>query len=208
MQHVIPERARAVLDVWFEGALGDALDPQGPVAQRWFARDEAFDAMLRERFGGELQRAERGELGEWCASPRGALAFIVLCDQLSRNCFRGSPQSFARDPLALHTTLTGIARGDHLELTIPERLFFLMPLMHSESLAIHDIAEREFRAVVDAAEKSSPGHLDWARGALDYEHKHRVIIEKWGRYPHRNAVLGRASTDAELEFLKQPGSSF
>lgn len=200
--------AGALLEVWFEGARGDTLDPVGPVARRWFIRDDAFDTMLRERFAGELERAGRGELGGWCGSPHGTLAFIVLCDQLSRNCFRGSAQAFALDPLALHATLSGLARGDHRALSIPERLFFLMPLMHSESLAIHDVAEREFVETVAAAAISAKGHVDWARSTLDYERKHREILAKWGRYPHRNQALGRPSTAAEIEFLKQPGSSF
>jgi len=207
-QHVIPDAARALLDVWFEGALTESPDKTGSVAQRWFTKDEGFDAELRERFGRELELAERGELGAWCATPRGTLAFIVLCDQLSRNCFRGSPRSFSRDALALHATLSGLARGDHEALAIPERLFFLMPLMHSESLAMHDLAEREFAATVAAAEKSAKGQVASAQNALDYERKHRAIVERWGRYPHRNQVLGRASTPEELAFLKQPGSSF
>jgi uncharacterized protein (DUF924 family) len=205
---VIDERAKAILDVWFEGANGEAIDPTGPVAKRWFIRNDEFDAKLRERFADELVRAERGELGGWCATPRGTLAFIVLCDQLSRNCFRDTPHAFVRDPLALHASLSGIARGEHVGLPIPERLFFIMPLMHSESLAMHDLAEREFAAAVADAEKSSPGHAGWARASLDYERKHRAIVEKWGRYPHRNETLGRVSTEAEVEFLRQPGSSF
>jgi uncharacterized protein (DUF924 family) len=205
MSLMLPEGARAVLDVWFEGALGPSLDPNGPVAKRWFAKDDAFDAMLHERFDAELARAARGELGEWCGTPRGTLALIVLCDQLARNMHRGTARAFATDPLALHTTLFGLARGDDRELAIPERLFFLMPLMHSESLAIHDRAVREFEAVVAA---SGEGHRGWAQYSLEYEHKHRVIIERWGRYPHRNALLGRASSAEELAFLEQPGSSF
>lgn len=200
---MLPAAAKAVLDVWFEGVTAAAIDPV--VARRWFSRDDAFDSALRERFAPDLARAARGELGGWCGTPRGALAFIVLCDQFSRNCFRGSPESFSRDPLALHATLAGLARDEHLELTIAERLFFLMPLMHSESLEIHDVAVREFSRVV---EEAPPGALEWARSSLDYEHKHRVIIERFGRYPHRNQVLGRPSTEAEIAFLQEPGSSF
>lgn len=199
---------QALLDLWFQGTTEATLDPNGPVVKRWFSVDPEFDAMLRVRFGGELDRAARGELGGWCTTPRGALAFVILCDQLSRNIHRGTPRAFATDPLALHTTLLGVGRGDHASLRIPERLFFLMPLMHSETLAIHDVARREFAAVVAHAEKEAPGLVGHARGTLDYEEKHRVIIERFGRYPHRNAILGRTSTPEELEFLKQPGSSF
>jgi uncharacterized protein (DUF924 family) len=192
-----------ILAVWFEGVTDTAV-PEATV-KRWFSRDDAFDSSLRERFGSLFAAASRGELGEWCATPRGTLAFIVLCDQLSRNCFRNSPDAFSRDPLALHASLAGIARGDHLQLPVPQRLFFLMPLMHSESLAVHDIAVREFSAVVESA---APSVRPAAQNSLDFEHKHRVIIERFGRYPHRNAALGRASTPEEIEFLKQPGSGF
>jgi uncharacterized protein (DUF924 family) len=200
---VIPDAARAVLDVWFEGVTSSGMD--NSVSRRWFARDEAFDSTLRARFASDLERAARGELGDWCATPRGALAFIVLCDQLSRNCFRRSPDSFARDGLALHTALAGIARDEHASLIVPERLFFLMPLMHSESLAVHDIARREFARVVQEAPETFAAQ---ARTTAEYEEKHRAIIERFGRYPHRNKVLGRPSTPEETAFLEEPGSSF
>lgn len=204
----LPERARALLDLWFAGTDGPSLDMEGPTVRRWFTVDPRFDAELRAAFGADLEHAARGELGAWCVSPRGTLALIVLCDQIPRNVHRGTPRAFATDSIALHTTLLGLARGDHVGLTVPERLFFLMPLMHSESLAIHDVARQEFGAVVAEAERSAPGTLGYAKGALDYEDKHRVILQRFGRYPHRNAILGRASTAEELEFLKQPGSSF
>lgn len=197
---------REVLDVWFEGVEGNSMSPAA--GKRWFAKDEAFDAMLRGRFLPDLARASTGELGSWCATPEGALAFIVLCDQLSRNCHRGSPEAFARDALAVHTAFAGVSRGDHLTLALPQRMFFLMPFMHSESLAMHDLATREFQGILDDAEKTAPALVAWAKSTLDYEAKHRVIIERFGRYPHRNAVLGRPSTEAEIAFLKEPGSSF
>lgn len=192
-----------VLEVWFEGVDGDAVPPA--TEKRWFARDETFDAMLRARFGGALESAARGELGAWCATPRGALAFIVLCDQLSRNCHRGSALAFSWDALALNTALAGIARGDHRTLPTQLRLFFLMPLMHSESLAIHDLMVAELATVIEDA---PPAALDRARQTLEYEHKHRVIVARFGRYPHRNEALGRASTPEEIAFLREPGSSF
>lgn len=197
-----------ILDLWFEG-VGDAgLDPKSATALRWFAVDAAFDASLRERFGATLDRAARGELGAWCADPKGALAFVILCDQLARNIHRGTPRAFATDPLALHVTLLGIERGEHAALRIPERIFFLMPLMHSESLEVHDIARREFGAVVRHAEAEAPGFVGQAKNTVDYEERHRVILERFGRYPHRNQILARPSTPEELTFLEQPGSSF
>ncbi len=201
------ERARTVLDAWF-GAGDGPLDPRGPVVRRWFSRDDAFDEVLRSTFSDDLQLAARGELGSWCATPRGALAFVILCDQFSRNIHRGTAQSFALDPLALHTTLGQLARAAQASLLGYERVFLLMPLMHSESLAMHDIAIREFDATAEWSTSNAPEWADYARSSAGYERKHRVIIERFGRYPHRNAALGRTSTDEERAFLSEPGSSF
>lgn len=199
---------QALLDLWFEGLDGPALDMKSPTVKRWFSVDPEFDALLRARFGAELEPAARGELGEWCSTIQGSLAFVLLCDQIARNVHRGTPRAFATDPLALHTSLLEVGRGDHVALPIPRRIFLLMPLMHSESLAVHDVARREFGAVLRDAEKHFPGMVGYARGTLDYEEKHRAIVERFGRYPHRNAILGRSSSAEELEFLKQPGSGF
>jgi uncharacterized protein (DUF924 family) len=204
----LPSGARALLDFWFAG-VGDApLDPKGPVVARWFTKNAAFDAELRARFADDLDRAARGELGAWCATPRGALAFVLLCDQVARNVHRGTPLAFATDPHALHTTLLALARVDSAHLTIPEWTFLAMPLMHSESLAVHDIARAEFAAIAAYAEANAPGWLPYARGTIDYEERHREVIERFGRYPHRNMILGRTSTGAEVAFLREPGSSF
>ena len=197
--------ASAVLDVWFEGSSATEL---GSASARWFRKDEAFDAMLRARFGDELEAAARGELGGWCSSPRGSLALVVLCDQLARNVHRGTARSFAFDPLALSTSLAARARGEDAHLTIPEQVFLAMPLMHSESLAMHDEAKTVFAAILERAERDVPTLVSYAKSTLGYEVKHRAILERFGRYPHRNALLGRASTAEETAFLETPGSTF
>ena len=187
-----------VLHLWFDGASATEL---GSASSRWFKKDEAFDGLLRDRFGDALEAAARGELGGWCSSPRGSLALVVLCDQFARNVFRNTARSFAYDALALSTSLGSRARGEDAALTIPEQTFLAMPLMHSESLAMHDEATRVFAAIVARAEREVPSLVGYAKSNVGYEAKHRALLDRFGRYPHRNAVVGRASTPEELVFL-------
>ncbi len=174
-----------VLKFWFEDS--------GPA--KWWKEDESFDHIIIKRFSALHQRATRCELFEWRKYAHGRLAEIIVLDQFSRNMFRGSPQSFAHDALALALAQEAISVGADKALDPGERYFLYMPFMHSESRKIHEVAVGLFRQdVID--------------GNLDYELKHKTIIERFGRYPHRNAILGRESTAEEIEFLKQPGSSF
>jgi uncharacterized protein (DUF924 family) len=150
---------------------------------------------MRERFGVTLQAAIRGELAHWRATPQGRLAEIIVLDQFSRNIFRDQPASFAQDPQALALAQALVATGQAITLSLEQRAFAYMPYMHSESLLIHAQAELLF---------SEPG----LEANLNYERKHQAIIERFGRFPHRNAILGRVSTPEEAAFLQQPGSSF
>lgn len=177
--------ARDVLDFWFH-----ELDNA-----RRFARDAALDAAISIRFGATLQAAIRGELQAWRATPHGRLAEIVVLDQFSRNIWRDTPQAFAQDPQALTLAQELVAGGLAEALPAEQRAFALMPYMHSESRLIHSLAQPLF---------SQPG----LEGTLAFELRHRDIIERFGRYPHRNAILGRLSTTEEEAFLAQPGSSF
>ncbi len=174
-----------VLKFWFE----DSQPAQ------WWKKDENFDRLIIERFSALHYRATRCELFEWRNGPHGRLAEVIVLDQFSRNMFRGSPLSFAHDALALALAQEAISVGADKDLKPVERTFLYMPFMHSESMKIHEIAVELFR------KNGIPGNLD-------YELKHKAIIERFGRYPHRNAILGRESTAEELEFLKQPGSGF
>ncbi|MEW5833839.1 MAG: DUF924 family protein [Pseudomonadota bacterium] len=161
----------------------------------WWAGDPGFDEQVRSRFGHVLTEAARGELWAWRARPRGRLAEILVLDQFSRNIHRGTPAAFAQDPMALVLAQEAVA-ADALDALSPdERCFLLMPFMHSESPAIHVEAERLFR------EHAPPGNHA-------FELRHKAIIDRFGRYPHRNAILGRASTPEEVAFLAEPGSSF
>ncbi len=174
-----------VLRFWFE---------ETQPAQ-WWKKDEAFDRQIAARFSDLHAMAARCELFEWRREARGRLAEIIVLDQFSRNMFRGQPASFAHDALALALAQEAVAAGVAELLNPVERSFLYMPYMHSESLAIHALAVELFR------NNNTPGNFE-------YELKHKAIIERFGRYPHRNAILGRASTAEEAEFLKQPGSGF
>lgn len=161
----------------------------------WWTPDPSFDASIRRRFEALYGRAVRGELFTWRAEPRGRLAEIIVLDQFSRNLFRGSAQAFAQDLAALVLAQEAVAAGAHLALEPVQRAFLLLPYMHSESREIHVEAERLFREFTP-------------RENYDFELRHKAIVDRFGRYPHRNDVLGRASTAEETEFLQLPGSSF
>ena len=174
-----------VLYFWFEESQ----------PEQWFKVDPTFDALIRTRFGELHAQACRCELFSWRGKPEGRLAEIIVLDQFSRNRYRGAPKAFATDPLALALAQEAVASGADQALEPPQRAFLYMPYMHSESRVVHVEAERLFR------ENGQPRNLD-------FELRHKAIIDRFGRYPHRNAILGRESTDEEIEFLKLPGSSF
>jgi len=174
-----------ILTFWFE-----EIEPA-----KWWVKDDAFDQSIRARFAEVHARATRCELFAWRTQPRGRLAEVIVLDQFSRNMYRGSPAAFASDPLALALAQEAIAAGAEDALDPVERSFLYLPFMHSESPAIHAIALELYRK-------------NGIQSNLDFEIRHKNIIERFGRYPHRNAILGRASTAEEIEFLKQPGSGF
>jgi len=160
----------------------------------WWKKDEAFDQQIRDRFTEVYNHAKTSALFDWRTSADGRLAEVIVLDQFSRNMFRDKAEAFAFDSLALALSQEAVAQGCLDELKPEWRSFLIMPYMHSESLKVHDVA-------VGLFEKVSPG-------SLDFEHKHRDIIVRFGRYHHRNKILGRESTPEEIEFLTQPGSSF
>jgi uncharacterized protein (DUF924 family) len=162
---------------------------------QWWKKDAAFDALLLERYSDLHARASAAELFEWRRHPGGRLAEIIILDQFSRNMYRDTPRAFAQDAMALALAQEAVASGADQALKPAQRKFLYMPYMHSESLFIHEAAETLFRK-------------NASQDSLDFEIKHKRIIERFGRYPHRNAILGRASTAEEIEFLKQPGSGF
>jgi len=174
-----------VLAFWF-----DEIDPK-----EWWSAKPEFDEQVRVRFAEVLRRAAAGELFAWREDHRGRLAEIIVLDQFSRNIHRASRQAFAQDPMALALAQEAVARGSHLVLSPIERGFLFLPYMHSESGAVHNVAELLYQ---DHALKENHA----------FELRHKTIIDRFGRYPHRNQILGRVSTQEELAFLMQPGSSF
>jgi uncharacterized protein (DUF924 family) len=193
----LDEHARAILDTWF-GAPGSATCGQD--RKLWFARDAAFDAMLRERFGALLEAAGQGALDAWAHTPLGALALVILLDQFSRNIHRGTARAFETDGRALSIARQMVANG--IDLRLPglfHRAFAYMPFEHDESPGSQREAVRLFKPF-----QGQPGGASYYRSAL----RHAAVIERFGRFPHRNALLGRASTEEETVFLRKPGSSF
>jgi uncharacterized protein (DUF924 family) len=174
-----------VLSFWFQ-----EIDPR-----LWFASDKDFDDLIRQRFSGLMQQAAAGELYPWRATAEGRLAEVIVLDQFSRNVYRNTPQAFAQDPMALVLAQEAVASGALHALDPARNGFLLLPYMHSESRQIHLVAELLYK---DHAPPANHQH----------ELRHKAVIDRFGRYPHRNEILGRASTAEELAFLAQPGSRF
>ena len=197
MESALPIEAQAVLDFWF-GAPGSA--EFGSQRKAWWTKVDAFDREIAARFGATIEQALRGELDAWSALAPAALARIVVLDQFTRNAFRGDRRAFAGDAQALAAASAAV--GARLDEALPPfmRAFVYMPFEHAEGMAMQDEAVRLFtRLVAIAPEQAS---------MLDYAHRHRAVIERFGRFPHRNAALGRQSTAEELAFIATPGSGF
>jgi uncharacterized protein (DUF924 family) len=193
----IPDAARSVLDFWF-GAPGSAL--HGTNRPEWFRKDPAFDAEIRSRFGATIEQALRGELEGWAGATDSALAHVVVLDQFTRNCFRDTPRAFAGDARALAAARAMV--GTRQDEAVPplQRAFVYLPFEHAEGIAMQDEALRLYGRLAAIAPETA--------GSLDYARRHHAVIQRFGRFPHRNAILGRQSTAEEIEYLKQPGSGF
>jgi uncharacterized protein (DUF924 family) len=199
-----PCAAEALLAFWF----GRAPLVDAALAERqrtWFTPDPAFDAALRARFAPLVADAAAGALDAWCATPRGRLALILLLDQLPRNLFRGQARAFATDPQALACALAGMEAGHDRALSIVERSFFYLPLQHAENLAMQDLSVAMCEALVREAPPARRGSLE---DFVAYAVRHRDLIARFGRFPHRNRVLERASTPAEEQHLAEGGERF
>jgi uncharacterized protein (DUF924 family) len=196
-----PER---VLSFW----LGD-LDEHGLASTeqsaRWWKKDAAFDQLIREQFEAEHAAIVAGERQAWLRSARGRLAYVVVLDQFSRNMYRDTPGMFAADEQALRAALGGIERGFDRSLPVAGRVFMYLPLMHSEDVEVQQLCVEQFTALRDELTGRAREHVE---KNLEFAVQHRDIVSLFGRFPHRNAIVGRESTPQELEFLKQPGSSF
>ena len=194
----------SILEFWF----GTSLDDPEALAARnaiWFAADEAFDQTVRDRFGAHLEQAARGDYKLWKLTPRGTLALIITFDQLPRNIYRSTPQAFTYDERALALCRDGVAMGIDRELELIERTFFYMPLEHAEDLDAQD----KSLACFEALDADAPDPLKKIIAAyLRYAVTHREIVRRFGRFPHRNLVLGRKSTPEEIEWIASDGNTF
>lgn len=193
-----------VLRFWL-GAYPLEADAMRGAQRQWFQKDDAFDARLREGFGATIAQARAGRLGHWADSADGWLALILVLDQFTRNAFRGQPDSFAGDAQALALALAGIERGHDQALPPMARLFCYLPLEHAEDLALQQRSVALFAALRDAPGAEPRAFFD---GTLDYARKHQDVIARFGRFPHRNAILERTSTPQEQAYLAQPGAGF
>ncbi|PPT10269.1 Putative transmembrane protein [Geitlerinema sp. FC II] len=171
----------------------------GKPRKQWFVKDRAFDDRVRSQFLDTYSRAASGDLDSWQAEPLSCLALAIALDQFPRNLFRNTPRAFATDNKALHVAETAIDRQFDRQVLPVQRWFFYLPFEHSENLEHQHQSVRLFETLKDDPDSAS---------TLDYADQHRNVIEKFGRFPHRNEILGRESTPAEREFLQQPGSSF
>lgn len=186
---------RTVIDFWY-----------APRARAvWFEKNPAFDEEIRVRFGAAIHAAQMGAFDEWRAAPMGTLALLILLDQMARNIHRGQAKAFLGDARALAVADEAVKRGQDKALSFEQRRFFYLPFEHAEDMANQD---RSIQLFTQLYEEAAPEERDGAEDQLDYAHRHRDIIKRFGRYPHRNVALGRPSTDDEIEFLKGPGSSF
>ena len=193
---------REIQDFWF-GELHDGF----PVTDRqklWFGSDAAMDRRITRQFAPLLEAVARGQHDNWKATPTGRLALILLVDQFSRNVYRKTARAFANDPLARLLCREGLDSRADRELSSIERVFFYMPLEHSEDIADHDRCV----ALFDELLADTPQHAQRLEGFANYARGHREIVHRFGRYPHRNTILGRASTPKEEAYLQEGGARF
>jgi uncharacterized protein (DUF924 family) len=196
-----PER---ILSFWL-GTLDEHGLADRDLSKRWWTKSDAFDSEVRTAFEGDYHAIAGGQRESWLDTARGSLAYVIVLDQFSRNMFRGTAQMYAEDDRALSAAKRAVERGLDTELATDERVFLYMPFMHSEEVEDQRRCVQLFEQLAD--ELSGPAQ-ERARFNTKFAHQHRDIVEKWGRFPHRNAILGRETTAEEREFLKQPGSSF
>lgn len=200
----MPARYQDILNFWFAD-----MDSQGNVpsetSMRWYKKDDRLDQYIREHFLADLEAAMRGEYNDWLDQANSRLALIILLDQFSRNLFRNDPRSFTQDEQALQIAIDGLAAKHDQQLLPVERSFFYMPFEHAEDRGMQAQSVELFKQLhAEASEqyKQSFEH------SYDYALKHKVIVDRFGRFPHRNKILARQSTDEELQFLTEPNSSF
>jgi uncharacterized protein (DUF924 family) len=198
------DRIEDVLDFWF-GEVNELGCSSPAHRRRWWRKSDAFDEAIGSQFLGDYEAIVAGDRDAWRNTPRGALATLIVLDQFSRNMFRATPSMFAADELAREVCHEGLDADFDAELAFDERLFFYLPLAHSEDMTDHHRSMECLNRLVDSCAESLEGD---AKNYLEFAERHKAIVERFGRYPHRNETLSRASTPEEIEFLEEPDSSF
>ena len=198
------ETSASILEFWF-GTAADQVAIAEQQSSLWWSKNEATDRLIQQRFEPLVVAAGQGKLDDWLASATGHLALILLTDQFPRNIYRDTPQAFASDDRVRHWCKQGLETGRDRELRPVERLFFYLLLEHSEDRADQ---QRCVSLLRQLAAEVAPRLQPTFENFVDFALRHQVIVERFGRFPHRNAILGRQSTPEEQEFLQQPGSSF
>ncbi len=198
------DQPESVLAFWF-GAPGSAAEIAGRQGKLWFGKSPANDQAVIDRFAATLTAATAGHLDHWTYTPRGRLALVIVLDQFPHHIYRDRPQAFATDPQSLALSLDALESGEDRQLAPIERVFLYLPLEHAESLAMQERSVSLYEQLAHEAAVDERALFD---NFLDYARKHRDVVARFGRFPHRNTILGRPSTPDELEFLKQPGSRF
>jgi uncharacterized protein (DUF924 family) len=193
-----------ILQFWF-GDVDELGRPDVQHSRRWFMKDDAFDREIADRFGDTYADVRAGQRESWLDDPRGRVAYVIVLDQFPRNMFRGTARMFEGDRQALAAAVEGVARHDDVDLTVNERSFLYMPFMHSEDIGMQERSVALFTELAANAPSELRGS---ALAGVQYAEKHREIIARYGRFPHRNTVLGRESTPEEQAFIAQPGSGF
>ncbi len=203
------DKIQAILQFWFEGVDDEAtIDKTKRPFNKWFRTDKALDQEIRQRFEGDLNNALAGQYKDWEKTLGGTLALILLYDQFTRNMYRDTPKMYMADAPAQELTLRLTSGQKECTLNFIERVFVYMPLMHAEDIKSQHLSVQYFRGLAEESKNKNPGNTHYYNYSLDYANRHRAIIERFGRFPHRNKILGRTSTPEEIEFLKEPRSGF
>ena len=203
------DKITQILQFWFEGVDDNTpIDNKSNPFKKWFTKDEKFDREIKEKFEAHLIRARWGQYREWESSIDRRLAITILFDQFSRNMFRNTPRMFENDPLAVDLTLRSINEEMDKQLLLIHRIFLYTPLMHSEERRIQELSIKYFGNLVEEAKQKIPANAHYYEYSYGYAQRHQEIIQRFGRFPHRNKILGRTSTREEIEFLRKPDSSF
>jgi uncharacterized protein (DUF924 family) len=218
-QHNVEDRAGSILEYWFSSledssSLDRTTEPFATCFTRWYGKSSEIDDEIRARFESDLKLVTSdgnrwdAVLAAWSRVPNGLLALVILLDQLPRNMYRDTAGMYAHDPLALATASIAIRDYEAAELSVVQRMFLYVPLMHAENLTLQQAMVRRFTDLLELSAVRSPRNRDFFAFALDYAKRHRDVIATFGRFPHRNAILGRCDTEAERTFLQSENSRF